>query len=239
MSDHEQQGHRVRRPAAAVALLLAIAGVIVLVIGFTAQRRAPQPPASAAIANSATATATATASAAQPRGPTGTGPTSRPASGPLLPRSVPTRLDIAAIGVGSDLLQLGLAPDRSVEVPPLGRDSRAGWYRYSPTPGQLGPSIILGHVDSAQYGPGVFFRLGALRPGNLIDVTRADHMVAVFRVDRVVSYPKNHFPTVEVYGNTNHAALRLITCGGKFDFTARSYLNNIVTYASLISSHRA
>ncbi|MDQ6937107.1 MAG: hypothetical protein M3140_05265, partial [Actinomycetota bacterium] len=85
MSDHEQQGHRVRRPVAAVALLLAIAGVIVLVIGFTAQRRAPQPPASAAIANSATAPATA--SAAQPRGPTGTGPTSRLASGPLLPRS--------------------------------------------------------------------------------------------------------------------------------------------------------
>ena len=91
----------------------------------------------------------------------------------------------------SDLLQLGLNPDHTVQVPPLGRDSKAGWYQYSPTPGQLGPAVILGHVDSAEYGAGVFFKLGALRPGDTVDVTRADHTAAVFRVDRVVSYPKN------------------------------------------------
>lgn len=160
-------------------------------------------------------------------------------TGPVLSDSTPVRLDIPSIGVGSDLLQLGLKADHTVEVPPLSRDSRAGWYRNSPAPGQLGPSVILGHVDSAAYGPGVFFKLGALRPGSTVSVTRADHTVAVFRVERVVSYPKNHFPTLDVYGNTDHAALRLITCGGKFDFSARSYLDNIVAYASLISSHPA
>ena len=83
----------------------------------------------------------------------------------------------------------------------------------------------------------MFFRLGALRPGDQFSVTRSDHLVAVFRVDRVVAYPKDHFPTFEVYGNTDNAALRLITCGGKFDFSTRSYESNIVAYASLISSH--
>ena len=141
--------------------------------------------------------------------------------------------------MNTDLLQLGLNPDHSVQVPPLSRHSEAGWYRYSPTPGQLGPSVILGHVDSAEYGPAVFFRLGALRPGHTLSITRADHTTAVFRIDRVVSYPKDHFPTLEVYGNTNTAALRLITCGGKFDPSTRNYESNIVAYASLISSHPA
>ena len=113
-----------------------------------------------------------------------------PISGPVLARSVPVALDIPQLKVRSDLLQLGLNPDQTVQVPPLARDSRAGWYKYSPTPGQLGPSVILGHVDSAEYGPGIFFRLGALRPGSTLTVTRADRTTAVFRVDRVVSYPE-------------------------------------------------
>jgi sortase (surface protein transpeptidase) len=148
-------------------------------------------------------------------------------------------LRIPAIGVNSALLGLGLNKDRTVQVPPLSKDSRAGWYTGSPTPGQLGPSLLLGHVDSAEYGPGVFFKLGALHRGDTVDVTRADSTVAVFRVDRVAAFPKDHFPTLEVYGDTANAQLRLITCGGKFDFGARSYESNIVVFASLVSSHRA
>ena len=139
----------------------------------------------------------------------------------------------------SNLLQLGLNPDQTVQVPPLDKDSRAGWYKYSPTPGQSGPSVILGHVDSAEYGPGVFFKLGALRPGATLSVTRSDRTTAVFRVDRVVSYPKNSFPTLEVYGNTDSAQLRLITCGGKFDLSSHNYESNIVAFATLVSSHPA
>jgi sortase (surface protein transpeptidase) len=152
---------------------------------------------------------------------------------------VPTHLEIPQIDVSSDLLQLGQNPDKTVEVPPLDRDSKAGWYKYSPTPGQLGPAVILGHVDSARYGPGVFFRLGALRPGSTLTVTRADSSAAVFRVDRVVSYPKDHFPTLEVYGNTTDSQLRLITCGGKFDLSSHNYEDNIVAFATLVSSHPA
>ncbi len=154
-------------------------------------------------------------------------------------RSIPVVLDLPSIGVHSNLLTLGLNPDHTVQVPPLGPVSQAGWYTDSPTPGQLGPSILLGHIDSAQYGPGVFFKLGALEPGDPVEVTRTDHIVAVFRVDRVVSYPKASFPSLEVYGNTPNAQLRLITCGGVFDRAARSYENNIVAYASLVSTRPA
>jgi sortase (surface protein transpeptidase) len=152
---------------------------------------------------------------------------------------VPVALEIPQLDVHSDLLQLGLNPDQTVQVPPLDKDSRAGWYKYSPTPGQLGPSVILGHVDSAKYGPGVFFKLGALRPGSTLSVTRSDRTTAVFRVDRVVSYSKDSFPTLEVYGNTDSAQLRLITCGGKFDLSTHNYESNIVAFATLVSSHPA
>jgi sortase (surface protein transpeptidase) len=155
---------------------------------------------------------------------------------PPLPAAAPTHVDIPAIGVSSDLLQLGQNPDGTVQVPPLAEDSRAGWYRYSPTPGQLGPAVLLGHVDSAEYGPGVFFRLGGLHPGDTVRVARADHTAATFRVTAVASYLKDDFPTLQVYGNTADAELRLITCGGDFDRSARSYLNNIVVYAVLTGS---
>lgn len=159
--------------------------------------------------------------------------------GPVLDGSTPTHLAIPAIGVESDLLDLGLNADRSVAVPPYEEDSKAGWYTHSPTPGELGPAILLGHVRSAQYGPAVFFDLGALHRGDLVSVTRADRTVAVFQVDAVVDYPKDRFPTRAVYGNTDHAALRLITCGGGFDVDTGSYRNNIVAFASLVSSHPA
>ncbi|HEY0168741.1 MAG TPA: class F sortase [Jatrophihabitans sp.] len=168
------------------------------------------------------------------------GATAKPATrGPLLPRSAPVRLEIPQIQVSSDLVQLGLNPDQTVQVPPLAKNSPAGWYKYSPTPGQQGPAVLLGHVDSVEYGPGIFFKLGGLRPGATLTVTRSDNTAAVFRVDRVVSYRKDQFPTLEVYGNTDSAQLRLITCGGAFDDESHSYENNIVAFATLVSSHPA
>ena len=117
------------------------------------------------------------------------------------------------------------------------RDSHAYWLTVSPTPGQLGPATIIGHVDSAAYGPGVFFKLGDLRQRDKIYVTRSDGTVAMFEIERVAEYKKAHFPTHEVYGNIDHAGLRLITCGGTFDPSIRSYESNIVVYAALVSAH--
>jgi sortase (surface protein transpeptidase) len=118
-------------------------------------------------------------------------------------------------------------------VPAPGPDyDRAGWYRYSPVPGALGPAVIAGHVDSAAVGPSVFFRLSSLRPGDTALVTRTDGSVAEFAVDGVRRYPKGQFPTELVYGDTDHAALRLITCGGAF--ANGHYFDNIVVRASLV-----
>jgi sortase (surface protein transpeptidase) len=240
MSGNEQRGRRVRLPAVVLAVLLVLAGAVTLGVALHAQKSPPQPPASAAAA-----TTSAAPSAAVPAPPASISGAADPSAQPpatrglLLPASAPTHLEVPAIGVSSDLLTLGLNPDGTVEVPPLAKNSQAGWFTGSPTPGALGPAVLLGHVDSAEYGAGIFFKLGALKAGDQITVAREDGTAAVFSVDRVVSYPKDAFPTLEVYGNTDNAALRLITCGGQFDASTRNYLDNIVVYASLISSHPA
>jgi len=145
--------------------------------------------------------------------------------------SPPTSVRASAVGIDSPLVQVGLHEDGTIEVPST--YDKAAWYRLGPPPGALGPAVIIGHVDSYR-GPGVFFNVGAMRPGQVISVTRADKSIAQFRVDAVNSYPKNRFPTEAVYGPINYAGLRLITCGGTFDEKTRSYESNVVVYASLL-----
>ncbi|MGI8760065.1 MAG: class F sortase [Jatrophihabitantaceae bacterium] len=230
------RAHRTRILGVMCVVLL-VAGVIAIVIAVRAQQHAPQPPASAASPVSVTPRGSASRSGAHTsKAPTAKSPyvTTR---GAILSRSVPTHLSVPAIGLDSDLKQIGLDSAGLIKTPPLVRDSHAYWLTVSPTPGQLGPATIIGHVDSAAYGPGVFFRLGALRQRDKISITRRDGKVAVFEVERVVKYPKAQFPTEAVYGNTDNAALRLITCGGIFDPSEHSYESNIVAYASLVSSH--
>lgn len=148
-----------------------------------------------------------------------------------LARSVPVRLQIDAIDVDTTLMALGLRKDGTMEVPPEGFP--AGWFTGAPTPGELGPAIIAGHVD--WNGPGVFYHLADLKPGDQITITRKDGSKPVFRVTRVARFAKDKFPTTLVYGNLDHAALRLITCGGSFDPASREYEDNIVAFADLIS----
>ena len=150
--------------------------------------------------------------------------------------AAPVSVAIPAIDVESDLMRLGLNGDGTVEVPPLAEDDQAGWYEGGPAPGAVGPAVILGHVDSQEWGPGIFFDLGALRAGDEIAVTREDGSVATFAVDRVERHRKDDFPTIEVYGNTDDAQLRLITCGGDFDSGARSYEDNVIVFASLVGT---
>ena len=148
-----------------------------------------------------------------------------------LARSVPVRLQIAAIGVDSTLMDLGLRADGTMEVPPGGFP--AGWFTGAPTPGELGPAIIAGHID--WNGPGVFYHLADLKPGDQITITRKDGRKPVFRVTRVSQFSKDQFPTTLVYGNLDHAALRLITCGGSFNTASGHYEDNIVAFADLIA----
>lgn len=147
-----------------------------------------------------------------------------------LVRSVPVRLEIEAIGVDSELMDLGLRDDGTMEVPAKGFP--AGWYTGAPTPGELGPAIIAGHVDLK--GPGVFHELHTLKSGDQVIVTRQDGSRPVFRVTRVARFPKDQFPTSLVYGDIDHAGLRLITCGGAFDQASGHYEENVVAFAELV-----
>jgi len=106
----------------------------------------------------------------------------------------------------------------------------AGWFTGSAVPGEVGPTVIAGHVDSSE-GPGIFYRLDTLRPGDLVTVGRSDGVAIRYRVTDVVSVPKDAFPTRQVYGPTPGPELRLITCGGEFDHSARRYLSNVVVSA--------
>jgi hypothetical protein len=185
----------------------------------------------ASACSAGTRAVTAPAASTRAVAPPGSRATSAPRVAPApLRRSTPVRLRIPAIGVDSGLMDLGLLPDGSLQVPPSGFP--AGWYTGGPTPGELGPAVIAGHID--WHGPGVFFKLHQLRPGDLVMVRRADGSQPTFRIRRVAQYPKDHFPTTLVYGNLDHPGLRLITCGGSFNNQTGHYRDNIVAFADLV-----
>src|SRR6266853_513191 len=186
-------GMRARVAGVAGALLI-VGGAAAVGVAVATQQHAPQP--------SLTAAGT-------------TGPAAGKAWWLSLRHSSPVSIEIPAIGVHSVLLHLGVKPDGTMQVPPVQRrPGAAAWYKYSVSPGQIGTSVIEGHVDSKQ-GPAVFFRLGALRPGDLVNVRLADGITGVFRVTGVRQYLKSKFPAETVYRDaTRFAALRLITCGG-------------------------
>ncbi len=206
------------RLAGLAGVLLILAGAVAVGVGLATQVHAPQPSAAAAGA---------------------IGPYKGKVYGPSLRRSPPVAVDIPAIGVHTKLLQLGANPDGTIQVPSLSAGAgEAAWFKYSATPGQIGTSVIEGHVDTYR-GPAVFFRLGALQPGDRVDVTLADGIIAVFRITGVRQYLKSHFPAGAIYHTKGYAALHLITCGGVFDYSTRSYLSSTVVFAALTSSRRA
>ncbi len=223
-----------------LALAAAGVGVVLVVVALLSQNHPPTTP---------------TGKAAGTLGPLETGRTSTPAAKPaqgagdpspakpspkdhtlVLPASRPVAISIPAIKVSSPLIKVGNAADGSIEVPAGANINKAAWYEHSPTPGQFGPSVIEGHIDTVN-GASVFYDLAALRPGNKIRVTRADGSVAVFTVDALRDFSKDKFPTRAVYGgNPAQPTLRLITCAN-FDQSIGHYTGNTVVFARLTATH--
>jgi Sortase domain len=215
-----------------LALTVAAVGGILIAVAVAAQQSAPHPPRSVGRIEPPTSMGSGgpSSGAVRSAAPTGKQP---------LRASRPLAISIASIDVHSRLRAIGLAADGTLAVPQPGPDlNKAAWFRGSPTPGQLGPSVIEGHVDSTS-GPSVFFRLGAVRPGDKIHVTRADGIETVFTVDAVRDYPKVRFPTRVVYGVTDldRPELRLITCSD-FDAAIGHHTGNEVVFAHLTAAHR-
>ena len=156
---------------------------------------------------------------------------------PVLEPSRPVSVTIPAIKVSAPIMPVGLASDGTVAVPPLQRHNEAGWFDEGPTPGQFGPALIVGHADT-RTGPSVFHDLGALKPGQKIEVLRRDNQIAVFVINSVERYGKTKLPVNRVYGDYSRPQLRLMTCGGTWLGGARGYEDNVVVFASLVSSRR-
>ncbi|MEU9853297.1 class F sortase [Streptomyces sp. NPDC047974] len=150
-----------------------------------------------------------------------------------LPSSPPVRLRIPETDVDAPMTRLGLAPNGSLEVPPAEDRNLAGWYGDGVTPGAKGTAIVAGHVDNAG-GPAVFYTLGALKKGHRIEIDREDGKTAVFTVDAVEVYDNDAFPDEKVYGATDRAELRVITCGGGFSEKGGGYQGNVVAFGHLI-----
>jgi hypothetical protein len=239
MSTSTQHAGRHRIIAAAASVVLALVGAAIVFMATSTSVGPPQPTAGAGQSHSVSGIPTPAGSDSPMTGPksassSATANHARDTDlGPILAASPPVAIDIPSIGVRTgNLVDLGLGVDGSLQPPT--DFSSVGWYTAGPSPGQLGPAILGGHVDSHN-GPAIFYRLGALRPGALVTVGRKDGSAATFRVDRVQRFPKDHFPTAQVYGSTNRAELRLITCGGSFDQKSGHYLDNIVAFAHLVA----
>ncbi|MFK3983588.1 class F sortase [Micromonospora sp. NPDC050397] len=154
---------------------------------------------------------------------------------PVMAQSPPTAITIPSLDVRARVHRVGIAPDGSIAVPPPDRYQEAGWYDQSPTPGQYGPSVIVGHVDT-RTGPAVFHDLAKVRAGAQIEITRMDRSVAVFKVNSVRRFDKSQLPTDQVFEDFNRPGLRLITCGGRWVGGTTGYADNVVVFASLVSA---
>ena len=223
---------------AGVALVLAAGGIGVRAAAGAGDRGEPPiagaaPSASVGPTASAGPTAVAGVATARPEASWGrvsrqspvAAPTARAAAG-----TTPLGVRIPAIGVdATSLVPLAIIPATGELAAPVEFD-QTGWYAAGPVPGEPGPAVIAAHVDS-RAGPAVFFRLKELKPGDKVYVPRSDGITVTFTVTGVERYPKNAFPTQKVHGPTPDRALRLITCGGSFDYAKRSYRDNIVVYA--------
>jgi sortase (surface protein transpeptidase) len=214
-------GSRRRWVLPGLAAILVAAGLMLLAAGCSTPKYGVSPiPASV----SSTAPAMGSSSAAA----------KAPAASGFAARSIPVSITIPAIGVSAPVTELGLNADGSLATPPLSNLNLTGWYKYGPSPGQQGPAVIVGHIDSTA-GPSVFFRLRYLTDGDKISVTLADGKTAVFAVTGMQQTAKTAFPTSEVYGHLSYAGLRLITCGGVFDYSTGHYLSNVIVYARAVS----
>lgn len=208
------------RCGSAVPRSRSVPGAVALVMAFG---MAVTGCASASGAAAPGATASASLGSGSVIGAPGAHPAEAPAASPVRPIS----LRIPAIGVNTRLERLTL--DRSGELIAPQNPDRAGWFSGGPVPGEVGPAVLAGHVDS-RTGPAVFYRLASLRPGDRVVVARSDGVVARFRVESVRAFPRADFPTAEVYGATPEPVLRLITCGGVYD-RGNGYRDNVVAFA--------
>lgn len=236
-----------RRLAVAVLAVLALAGAALLAFALSSQVGAPPEPelrSGADVSDGGGARSAAGSDGGEPAtvpGPDASEPSAQPSSEApedpapaALSASEPTSLRIDSIGVDERVFPIGLGQGGELLAPSGEQADLAAWFEGSPTPGEAGPSVIEGHVTWGG-DPSVFFELGALAPGDRVEVDREDGTTATFEVYDSARYPKDEFPTVAVYGRTDGPELRLITCAGDLDEDGH-HLDNTVVFARLVEN---
>jgi sortase (surface protein transpeptidase) len=148
------------------------------------------------------------------------------------------RIVIPSIDVRASVHGVGRDRDGGIAVPALALTNEAGWFTEGPSPGQYGPAILVGHVDTRDR-PAVFSRIDDLRAGARIEITRRDRNVAVFEVNSVETFGKSDLPVARVYNDYSRPGLRLITCGGSWVGGDLGYASNVIVFASLVAVHKA
>lgn len=222
--------HRaVSRRIVPVGSIVTITVLVLLGVFFQARSQSGQPSVKA-VQLLVAPTQTSSALAPAPSSIPGVLPTSVSTTAGVT-KSQPVRLTIPSIGVNTALQPLGLEADGSLQPP--SQWGVAGWYAKGIYPGQVGPAVIAGHIDSIN-GPAVFYRLRELGVGDRVNVTEQNGSVLAFVVDGVQSFPKKQFPAAAVYGPSPYPLLRLITCTGDFDWATHNYLDNLVVTAHLV-----
>ncbi len=219
MGEDETGQSRKRSPWGVLALVM-LTGLAMVRNGVNVGDGPPQPTAASAVA------VTADQLPADPPTP--------PADMEVLEHSSVQRIRIPTINVDAPVMTVGLDAEGWIDAPPPQDRNLAGWYLNGISPGQRGSAVIVGHVDNAQ-GPAVFYGLGSVKPGNHIEVERYDGRTAVFEVYGVEVFSKEAFPGARVYGDTGHAELRVITCGGGYS-KARGYDGNVVVFARMVEA---
>ncbi|MEV7726343.1 class F sortase [Streptomyces sp. NPDC087917] len=217
--EYEQPRRRRYSPWGPLALVL-LSGLAMMRNGANLEDGPPQPTAAAAVA------VRADQLPANPPTP--------PPDMEVLEHSSVQRIRIPTINVDAPVMTVGLDAQGWIDAPPPQDRNLAGWYLNGISPGQQGSAVIVGHVDNAQ-GPAVFYGLGSIKPGNHIEVERYDGRTAVFEVYGVEVFSKDAFPGARVYGDTGHAELRVITCGGGYS-KAKGYDGNVVVFARMVQS---
>ncbi|WP_181799452.1 class F sortase [Kitasatospora acidiphila] len=212
-ADHRRSRRPWRVPAAAGGVLALVCAAVVLSQGSS------QPPVRIAT------------TAAAPPAPAPVVPAAAPST---TVRSAPVRVQIPRLGVDAPVVPAGLNADGTAQVPPLDHPGQVDWYDGGPAPGETGPAVLLGHYDN-QAGPAVFHQLPNLRPGDRIEIRRADGSTVNYQVRELRQAPKDAFPTDAVYGDTTNPQLRLITCGGVLQQSGH-YSDNIIVFADLTAS---
>ena len=227
-----------RRSFLALTGALALGGVLGGTAGCGADDRVATTPGSTTRSADPVQTPSASprpSAAAEPPA-SGVNRTTAPPTTPDKPSataSPPTQLEVPDIDLSAGVMALGLQKDGTIEVPPFDRADEAGWYTDSPAPGQIGPVIIVGHIDSPG-GPAVFYRLASMRPGQLVRLRCEDGRTITYRAEQVQLFPKAEFPTDLVYGNLTYPGIRLITCGGAYQRSEGGYQGNTVVFGRIV-----